>query len=410
MKFFLKIAFVCMLLFSIGMTAYANEVFLCMQSERSFALSGDSEGFLEYIQMTDSNGVVVQPKISGDGNTYLPLRFILETAGFDDANIQPDSERYFKFIEADPTVESDKPKIELFCNGEKIVHEVGVSFSYEVAQGDVRNVCIYNINGSLFFPVTYLKGLINAKAVFCPQTGDIIFATSGVELERFIEENGVILEDVIEKSMYYPYRDEDSKPGMYKLPSGEYGVINSAINDVYRIKNTVYWLSSEGKLQTMQLDTDATEHITFKDKNKQDIDVKISEFGIAKTKIYGINSENNRLFVSELSGNNFCYLTDVEVFNLRFSYHKGRAYVFYCDSEFQVHLIEVSTGDDYLVEITDYEHNNLLGSIKYFDVTKETFCYVDESNITHIIKLPDPLEEFEIARITQDNYLVVGEE
>ena len=67
-------------------------------------------------------------------------------------------------------------------------------------------------------------------------------------------------------------------------------------------------------------------------------------------------------------------------------------------------MIELTTMDDYTIEITDMEHNNLLADIKSFSVTDTQFVYTDQSLRVHTINLCDPLEEFEIARVTPEQY------
>ena len=67
-------------------------------------------------------------------------------------------------------------------------------------------------------------------------------------------------------------------------------------------------------------------------------------------------------------------------------------------------MIELTTMDNYTIEITDMEHNSLLSDISSFSVTDTQFVYADESQRVHTINLGDPLEEFEIARVREGQY------
>ena len=55
---------------------YAEGTFLYMKADDSVAITADENNELKYITMTASNGQVVYPQISTDGNTYLPFRYI----------------------------------------------------------------------------------------------------------------------------------------------------------------------------------------------------------------------------------------------------------------------------------------------------------------------------------------------
>ena len=65
-------------------SAFAEGTFLYMKADDSVAITADENNELKYITMTASNGQVVYPQISTDGNTYLPFRYICEMAGLKD--------------------------------------------------------------------------------------------------------------------------------------------------------------------------------------------------------------------------------------------------------------------------------------------------------------------------------------
>ena len=80
-----KTAAAVLLAAAIFQGAAEAETFLCMTPEDSVAISADGNGMFYYTEMRASNGALVCPRISTDGNTYLPLRFICEIAGLTDS-------------------------------------------------------------------------------------------------------------------------------------------------------------------------------------------------------------------------------------------------------------------------------------------------------------------------------------
>ena len=221
-------------------SASAQEVFLCMRNEQNTALSFDENGVLEYIDMTDSNGVKVIPQVSGDGNTYLPFRFVCEMAGFKDAAEENVTDNYFRFVDRDTNIDGSRQRIEICRNGELISHEIGVEFSYEAYPGDVRNVCIYNIEGSLYFPMTYMTRITDARTFWCEETGDIIFATAGIDTSKYIDGNAKILDSAMSKAAYYPVFDAAKEDGKYISSDGRVTQLTQKATDAYRIKNILY--------------------------------------------------------------------------------------------------------------------------------------------------------------------------
>lgn len=409
MKKLSKIILPVILLFVLSVSAQAKEVFLCMQNESNIAISADENGILEYISMTDSNGVKVIPQISGDGNTYLPFRFVCEMAGFSDAEKEGREGDYFRFINSDPNANGSKQKIEICKDGNIVSHEIGVEFSYEVSEGDVRNVCIYNIEGSLYFPMTYMTKITDARTFWCERTGDIIFATSKINTNDYIDSSAMLFESAKNKGWYYPNLDENSIDDHYISSGGTVKELQENAKDVYRIKNTLYFINELSKLATKDELTGETKDFQISDASGNTRSIFVRDFVIVKNKIYGIELSNSRLFISNTDGSEFCYLTEGGVYNLFFRQYQGQDYIYYCDVETksQIHMIQLSTLDDYNIEITDFAHNSLLSGIKNFEVEDKLFRYINEMGQEYIINLPDPLEEFEIARIGEGEYSVV---
>ena len=386
-------------------SASAQEVFLCMQNEQNTALSLDENGILEYIDMPDSNGVKVIPQISGDGNTYLPFRFVCEMAGFKDAAQENVTDNYFRFVDRDTNINGSRQRIEICRNGELISHEIGVEFSYEAYPGDVRNVCIYNIEGSLYFPMTYMTRITDARTFWCDETGDIIFATSGIDVNKYMDNNAKILDSAMSKAAYYPIFDDSKEEGKYISSDGVLTNFGEAA-DIYRIKNTLYFINRSGRIMVQnELIGKATE-LKLKNGDGVTQTVYVEDFLIIKNRIYGIDASNSKLFVCNIDGSDFSYMTDKGIYSLFVRTYNRNRYLYYCDkqSKSEVHMIELRTMDNYTIEITDMEHNSLLADIKSFSVTDTEFIYTDESQRVHTINLDDPLEEFEIARVREGQY------
>lgn len=387
-------------------SASAQEVFLCMQNEQNTALSIDENGVLEYIDMTDSNGVKVIPQVSGDGNTYLPFRFVCEMAGFADAAKGNTTDNYFRFVDRDTNIADSRQRIEICRNGEIISHEIGVEFSYEAYPGDVRNVCIYNIEGSLYFPMTYMTKITDARTFWCDETGDIIFATSGVDTSKYIDNNAKILDSAMNKAAYYPIFDENKEDSKYIASDGTSTHLGESVANVYRIKNTLYFIQHSGKIMTKDELTGEVTELKFKDDGGTRQTIYAEEFLIIKNRLYGVDASNFKLFICNTDGSDFKYITDKGVYSLFLRKYNRNYYLYYCDkqSKSEVHMIELTTMDDYTIEITDMEHNNLLSDIKSFSVTDSQFVYTDQGLRVHTINLDDPLEEFEIARVREGQY------
>ena len=130
---------------ALGANASAAKNFLCMRLNETLAVTADENLNFQYTRLRDSNGLLVYPQISSDGNTYLPLRFICEQSGLSDAFGLPGElpEEHFRYLGA--TEGYDRPMIELRSGGNYAAHFINEPFQYDAAPGDVRTVCIYNI-------------------------------------------------------------------------------------------------------------------------------------------------------------------------------------------------------------------------------------------------------------------------
>lgn len=392
-----------------GLLVYADDeshiAFIQFEVGQSTALSVDSDGVLRYIDMKDSKGKEVIPLDTTDGNTYLPFRFICELMGFDDKAFTG-QENHFRYTPRNPEVWDSREKIEIYSNGVYVCHEVGEEFVYEASPGDVRKVCIYNINGSLYFPMTYMARLTGGATFWAEDTKEIIFATDGVDIGMYMDDNAHIKKDAIARAMYYPIFDFNKKYGCYVASDGV-TVVNSdeAAENIYRIKNTLIFLDN-GRIMTKDEKTGDKKEFSMKDNYGNPVKLLCEDFVIVKNKLFGINAENSHLFICDVNGSEFEYLTDRGVKGLYAREFNSSFYLYYCDRETSadIHMLDLINLDNYRIEITGSNRKSLLRDITSFYVTDKQFVYKDSVGRRHVIHLPDPLEMFEIARIADWQY------
>lgn len=388
--------------------ASPDKVFICMKTGHNTAISADGDGVLEYIDMTDSNGAKVVPQDTVDGNSYLPFRFICELMGFTDDDFNADG-KSFRYTARDPEVWNSRDKIEIYSNGNYVCHEVGAEFSYEASPGDIRNVCIYNINGSLYFPMTYMAKLTGGSTFWCEKTKEIIFATAGTDIGMYMDEYARIRDTALNQAMYYPIFDYNRQNGCY-IASDGVTVANSGevAANIYRIKNTLIFLDTTGEIMTKSETTGTRSALKITDTSGNPVSVLAEDFVIVRNKLYGIDAANSRLFRCSTDGKDFTYITDAGVSNLYARIYNSSYFLYYCDrqSKAEIHMLDLDNTDNYIIEITDIYHNSLLYDIVSYSVTDKQFVYTDSAGRKHTIYLPDPLEEFEIARIADWQYKV----
>ncbi len=410
---------VCMLsLLTVMITTthvFAEGTFLCMRSNENTAITIDGGGNYKYIDMTSSNGSNVYPQLSTDGNTYLPLRYICEKAGLKDGSkINGElPEGYFRYSVSEDT---NKPVIEIKYNNINYCHNVGEEFSYTASEGDVRNVAIYNIDGSLYVPMAYIAKITNAKAVWQRDTGQIMFISNSLDAADYIApDNRLIRSKEIRLESNY-YNNNLGESSLYLKTDGrtvsdlslENGV-KAGARSVTRSGNVIYYINKDSRVMTKTENAeDETEHI-FTDKTGKVIDVYASTVIVLQNKLYGIkcddkNMREGRLFCSELDGTGFEYLTEMPVYNLILKNNQSNYSLFYCEAEQPViHMISVKTKSDYTVEITDHERVNMLRNIKQFAVGNDNLFYLDSDGLIHIIDTKFRIEDIEIQMLDSDS-------
>lgn len=410
------------LLSSLGIQAFAEGTFLCMKADESIAISIDENNNFEYIDMRASNGELVYPQISTDGNTYLPFRYVCEMAGLKDgADIAGDlPDGYFRYWQANPNIPGDKQKIELRVNGNYYCHNIGESFQYEVSPGDVRTVSIYNIRGSLYFPMTYMAKITDSQAVWHGGTGRIMYISNSLNSSDFIDETGNLRRD---KELYlkfdFYYNNLGGSPLYLKSDGRTISDLsaeiegNPKVRSVTRNGRNIYFLDANGKINIKVEDESPISPVTFTDESGNTVDVTADTVISVQNKLYGIQvntpgEKNGRLFSADHDGSNFKYLNDRQVFNLILREYRGSYYLYYCDASTRdtLHMIELKTMDDYEIEITNFAHENLLSDVKQFVIGNNIAAYLTSSGQLNIIELGDNLEEYEIIRVDDFNHKI----
>ena len=405
--------------------SFAEGTFLCMRADESTAITADTDGSLKYIDMTASNGEVVYPQISTDGNTYLPFRYVCEMAGLKDAagiaGELPDG--YFRYWGADPSVPGDTQKIEIRCGGNYYCHDVGKSFTYEVKPGDVRTVSIYNIRGSLYFPMTYMAKITHSKAVWNGNSGRIMYISNSLNSSDFIDERNDLRRDK-ELNLGFDYFSNNLTGSPLYLKSD--GITVSSLSDeiegnpyvrsVTRSGKTIYFVDESGRVCTKHEDSPEVSRISFSNADGA-VDVSADTAIVVQNRLYGIQVNSagekyGRLFECRLDGSGFRYITDKTVYNLFLRKYGGNLYLYYCDAatKSDLYMTELKTMDEYKIEITDFSRNNLLSNIDRLAVGEKTVAYIDGSERLHVIDLGDNLEEYEIIRTDVNTIFAQGED
>ena len=397
-----------------GTAAHAKGTFLCMTPEDPVAITVDQYKYYRYMEMTSSNGAVATAQVSTDGNTYLPLRFICEAAGLTDcagvSGYMPDNS--FRYMPADA---NGPDRIELMVNGQYYCHNVGEQFTYEAAPGDIRNVAVYNVRGSLYMPMTYIAKITGALAIWYPETGQVMFISSGLDSTEYVMPDGRIRRD---KEMILGFdffaNNLCDSPLYLRTDGMTVGNIEdeagAGAHSPTRISTLIYYIDAEGYISATYQDSYETERISLTDENGAPVDIKASTLAAVRGKLYGIVAGENggRLFCFDSDGTNFRYLTDKNVYNMQVTKDSVYHYMFYgeADSHSVIHMIDMRTMDDYTMELTDYSHVNLLNDMKQFVVGETYMSYIDSGGGLHVINMDQNPKEIEIIRVLPENHRI----
>lgn len=398
-------------IFSAAGAASADGVFLCMRPEDTVAVTADENKYFKYIDMTASNGAAVSAQISVDGNTYLPLRFICESAGLADCGGTegdlPDNS--FRYV---PAGNGYPDRIELKINGTYYTHNIGEEFTYEPSPGDVRTVAVYNIRGSLYMPMGYLAKITGSQAIWQADTGSVMFISGSLSAGDYIMENGRLRRDKEMILGYDFFANNLCGSPLYLKTDGitvsdigaETGVSASCAS---RVSGTVYFIDGDGYICVSQEGSGVYERLAFTDQFGTEVMITAENAAAVRGKLYGIE-KGGKLFCAELDGSGFRYLTDKNVFNMFIKKDGSDYYLFYgeADPGSVMHMINMRTMDDYTMEITDYSHNNLLEGMQSFVVGKTNTAYIDIDGRIHVINTVRNPEEIEILRVMPSNHMI----
>lgn len=396
-------------------TAAAQDVFLAMRAGDSVGITADENGYYEYTDMMDSNGVAVEPILTSDGNTYLPLRFICEKAGIADGNsIEGDlPDGYFRFRSVG---EDGVPEIEIRVNGESYRHNIGEEFTYSSSEGD-REVAIYNISGTLYAPMRYIAETAGASAYWCAAESRIILLGKGLEYGDYLGSDNTLNAAKTMHLSFEPFMNNMTGSALYLKTDGvevydlasELG--GSAVSCITRNGGRLYYVDDDSKVKIKSQDADDISELRFYDADGADVgDVYVSTAIALQNRIFGIRvdspgEEDGRLFSAALDGSDFKYLTEYKIYDLAVNKDYLDYYLFYAEAENRntLHMIRVTTMDDYTIEIKNhYEQRNLLSNVRQFVVNRDNLYYIDDDGALHMVDTGRVLEEIEIVWLEDD--------
>lgn len=394
--------------------SYAEGVFLCMRANENVAITADEKKNFKYIEMKASNGAVVYPQISTDGNTYLPFRFICEAAGLKDAaNIPGDlPDGYFRYLDQAHAYDGI-PKIEMRCGGTYYYHNIDEVFQYQTDSGEVRTVGIYNIRGSLYMPMAYLAKITGSSAIWQGDLGQIMFVSGNLDKGDYLMENNMLRRDK-EIFMEFDYFNNNLINTPLYLKSDGVTVQNLSleiegspeVRSVTRSGRDIYYIDENSVVSRKSEDIDDGAPFVFSDLQGNRFEVLADTVIVVQNKLYGVQisaagEKYGRLFSANLDGTGFSYLNDRNVYNLILKKNGIDLYMFYCDAATKatIHMINVKTMDDYEIEITNRSYVNVFSNIKQFAVGKNSIYWLDESGVLHITDMAYQVEDVEIIRV-----------
>lgn len=390
--------------------------FLWMRNGENIAVTNDKDGEFKYIELLDSKGTSVAPQISNDGNTYLPFRYICDIMNIADANyIQGEiPENSYRYKNNDPSVEGNKNTIEIRYNGRHIKHSVNECFEYTAADGSRRTVAIYNIRRTLYAPMTYLAELTGSSTGWDSSNSGIVFIRNGLNAKEFVNENFTLKRDKQIRLGYEMFGNNLVNTALYLKTDGRIisdlsKELKTDVRCVSRSGSSIYYIK-DSRLFMSEEDSGTGRELLFRNSSNEVVDVYTENAFVLKNKIYGIRSDSpgkkdGYVFKCDLDGEGFEEISDSEAYNLIMTNEDLDYLLFYCEAENRntLHMIRVNTGDDYRIEITNYEKENMLSGIRQFAAGSSRVYYLDDYGTMHIIELNSPLKEIPIARLKYGN-------
>lgn len=399
-------------------TAMASDVFLCMRPDSNIAITADINGDYQYTSMIDSNGVKVYP-ILAEGNTYLPLRYICEITGLDDggeiSGEIPDG--YFRYNQIGKDGVAD---IEIRYNNQYYRQNIGEKFTYTAADGTSRDVAIYNIDGTLYVPMAYITKITDSYALWNGDDSQVMFLGNNLEKADYLESNNHLIRSKEMRLGFDLYGNNAAKSPLYLKSDGETIAdlsqeLDNApdISSVSRRNDVIYYVDENNVIKTKTENLNDSKPLVFRDGAGGRVEILASTAMVIQNKLFGISistpkAEDGRLFVSNLDGSDFRYITDKNIYGLVSKRIGSFYYLFFCESDNRSvpHMIEVETMDDYTIEITNHDRENMLADIKQLFVGKACFYYIDNNGRIHVIKTPHTFEFISIYRLDDNEHKI----
>lgn len=363
--------------------AVNNQLFLCMKADSSMAYRAINNELLDYVQMKDSSGAIATAKII-DGSTYLPFRYIAENAGLIDAvdsNMGNNTFKYESIGTGSITIVTKKGRFS---------QNINVPFNFKLDNGEEIEYKIMNIDGSLYFPMRYMAYLVGGEVDWSQSTGNIYFMSNENVAKEFLtgkDGNKVIK---YSKMAYLNYSEYDNTLGYSDIYLESDGKTVSSVMDeidnghsyysVTRSRRNIYFVDENYKVYCKKEVEKTLSQITFYNTKNERVDPVVLNIISHQNTLYGIERNGNnsgvgRIFKSDLDGENYHYISDSDnAYNILLREYRGQSYIFYVDGSDNkdIHRINLSTGEDDIINITDYNGNSLINTINIMSLNDNT--------------------------------------
>lgn len=384
------------IIFCTNTFAVNNQLFLCMKANSSMAYRAINDELLDYVQMKDSSGAIATAKII-DGSTYLPFRYIAENAGLADAvdsNMGNNTFKYESIGTGSITIVTKKGRFS---------QNINVPFTFKLDNGEEIEYKIMNIDGSLYFPMRYMAYLVGGEVDWSQSTGNIYFMSNENVAKDFLtgkEGNKVIK---YSKMAYLNYSEYDNTLGysdIYLESDGK--TVSSVIDEidnghsyysVTRSRRNIYFVDENYKACCKKEVEKTLSTITFYNTKNERIDPTVLNIISHQNTLYGIertgssNSGVGRVFKSDLDGENYHYISNSSnAYNILLREYQGQSYIFYVDAtedsgdNKEIHRINLSTGEDDIIYINDYNGNSLINRINIMSLNDNTVVISEYNN------------------------------
>ena len=268
-------------------------------------------------------------------------------------------------------------------------------------------------------PMAYLAKMTGAAALWQEDTSNVMFIDG--DAGNYISDNGMIRRDK-ECALTYDFFMNGLTDSALYLKSDGYGIgdlsaeLGEEVRSVSRISDMLYFTDAALDICRMREGTTEKEKMMFYDAAGAEHDIGSRNVIAVRGRLWGVAAENadgsGRLFTAASDGSDFRYITDIPVYNLFMNRNGYDCRLFYGEAENRsvIHMIDMRTADDYTIEVTDYEHNNMLTDMEIFTVGDRFFAYIDSGGALKIVKTDVRPEDIEIIRIMPDFKRTVTED